>query len=294
MAFTAPEYERYTGARARRPAWVPLMTLTIRRGWTSSKWVRLITFASLAVAAAMAVMFYVANSVMPEWRTLAGQVGEMAGRDDWAIDREFYLVQLRIFVYPVLLPLALAFGYELVSSDIESNAVESYFARPLTPLSYLCGRTAAFTAFLLGATLVPMTLVWASDILTAPAGRFDVIGDVPLGFAAALVPTAVALALFAQAVTTITRSAIWTNLVFVVLLFFLHILAWILYEITEQPGVLAISILQNVWVLCATALGATVDPDNPPLRSAVLVIGGIILFSFLFLLRGLRRRSLLG
>lgn len=294
MAFTAPEYERYTGERSRRPAWIPLMTLTILRGWKSSKWVRLITIASLAIAAGMTIMFYVANSVLPEWRNLAPRVGRMAGQDDWALDRDFYLVQLRIFVYPVLLPLALAFGYELVSSDIESNAVESYFSRPLTPLSYLCGRTAAFSVFLLGATLFPMLVVWLADVLTAPEGRFAEIGDVPLGFAMALIPTAVALALFAQAVTTVTRSAIWTNLVFVILLFFLHVLAWITYEITDRTGALAMSILQNVWVLTGTALGAQLDPDNPPFAASVAVIGGIIVFSFLFLLRGLRRRSLLG
>lgn len=296
MAFTAPEYERYTGERASRPAWIPLMTLTIARGWKSSRWVRWITWVSLIMAFGMTVMFYVANSVVPEWRSLASDVGEKVGQTGWAIDREFYLGLLSFFVYPVLLPLSLAFGYELVAKDIESNAVESYFARPLTPISYLLGRTAAFTAFLLAATLVPLTVVWISDIATAPEGRYAELGNIPLGFALALTITSVALALFAQAVTTITRSAIWTNLSFVVLLFFGHILAMILFEITDQSGMLAISLLQDVYVLCAWSLGMAdqLGDFSPSVGQAIGVIGGIIVFSFLFLLRGLRRRTLLG
>ena len=86
------------------------MTLTITRGWMSSRWVRWITWIALIMAFAMTVMFYVANSVMPEWRSLAGKVGEQAGQEGWAVDYEFYLGLLSFFVYPVLLPLSLAFG----------------------------------------------------------------------------------------------------------------------------------------------------------------------------------------
>ena len=73
MAFTAPEYDRYRGERAKRPAWIPLMTLTIARGWTSSRWVRWITWIALIMAFGMTVMFYIANSIVPEWRELAGR-----------------------------------------------------------------------------------------------------------------------------------------------------------------------------------------------------------------------------
>ena len=296
MAFKAPEYARYLGARSTRPAWVPLLSLTVKRGWTTSKWVRRITWTALAGAAVMAVVFYVANSVVPGWRAEVGNIGRGLGQEGWNVDEAFYLQLLSMYAYMVLLPLSLAFGYELVARDIESNAMESYFARPLTPLSYLLGRTLAFTSFLLAATLLPLTLIWAADLATAPEGRFSEIGYVPLGFSWALTLTGIALALFSQAVTTVTRSAIWTNLSFVVLFAFGHALAWILYELTDIPGLLAISILQDVWVVCATALGEdlTVYGDNPPAVAAFGVLFGIIGVSFLFLLRGLRRRSMLG
>ena len=296
MAFKAAEYERYGGERVRRPAWIPLFTLTVTRGWKSSKWVRWTTWSSLAGAAVMTIIFYIANSVMPEWRDLAGEVGRMAGEEGWSLDRRFYLGVLSMYSYMVLLPLSLAFGYELVARDIESNSMESYFARPLTPLSYLLGRTAAFTAFLLAATLVPLTIIWGADLATAPEGRLEELGFVPFGFSWALALTGVSLALFSQAVTSITRSAIWTNLSFVVLFVFGHALAWILYELTDQKAMLALSFVQDVFVICTVALGesSSMDPDNPPTAAAFGVLFGLIGFSFLFLLRGLRRRSMLG
>jgi ABC-type transport system involved in multi-copper enzyme maturation permease subunit len=297
MAFKAPEYARYAGERSTRPAWVPLYLLTVKRGWTTSKWVRRITWTALAGAAVMTIGFYIANSVVPGWREQVGAIGQAAGQQGWEVDETFYLSLLSMYAYGVLLPLSLAFGYELVARDIESNAMESYFARPLTPLSYLLGRTFAFTSFLLAATFLPLTLIWFADLATAPEGRFGEIGWIPVGFSWALTLTGIALALFAQAVTTVTRSAIWTNLSFVVLFVFGHALAWILFELTDVEGMLAISILQDVWVVCATALGEdlTASRDQqPPVAAAFGVLLSMIGVSFLFLLRGLRRRSMLG
>ena len=94
----------------------------------------------------------------------------------------------------------------IVAGDLKSNALEAYFSRPITPWSYLLGRTGAFTAYLLLVTLAPLLWIWTFDVMTGPDGHFDKISMVPLGMAAAMTLLALTVALFIQALATFTRS----------------------------------------------------------------------------------------
>ncbi|MBL7007809.1 MAG: hypothetical protein ISR76_02345 [Planctomycetes bacterium] len=228
MAFRAAEYERFTGTRSRRPAWWPVCTATLRRGW-ASRWVKLLTFGSLAIAFGFTALFYFAYQVMPNWPLLL----QLAGEGDNAgsgFPLQFYNGLLHVFVYPILLPLSLLFGYDLISKDLASNALETYFSRPVTPLAYVIGRTIAYVGFLLLVTLVPLLWIWLFDVSTGPDGRFDEISGVPLALIQGLAPVALVLALFIQAVSSVTKSGIWTNLAVVVLFFFGFVAGQILYE----------------------------------------------------------------
>jgi ABC-type Na+ efflux pump permease subunit len=298
MAFRAPAYAKYEGPRLRRPAWVPLMAVTLKRGFRSV-WVKRIIWFSGAMAFAMMVVFYVLNRLIPEWRSMTESVGEALGEDGDAfrVDARLYLNYLYAFIFPVLLPLSLLFGSELVASDLRTNALESYFSRPISPLGYVLGRTAAYAGFLLLATLVPLLMVWFSDVSTAPAAHLDVVGHVPWGAAQALILIALVLSLLVQAVATVTRSAMGTNIFMVVFFIFFQILSQSLYESTDNDNYLAVSFLSNILAVCSASLGlprAAHDDVMAPTGLAFAVVIGLGLLCFLILWRQLRRRVLVG
>ena len=298
MAFKAAEYQRYSGPRSKMPAWVPLAGLALSRGW-KSKWVRRITSLSLMLGAGMMIMMYTMNQILPGWRDLTEQVGAIAGGDsgDWEIDAGVYLKLLKLFVYPVLLPLSLLFGYDLISKDIETNALDAYFSRPISPLSYILGRSVAFVGFLMTATFGPMMLVWISDWATSNDAHFSQIAIVPFGMFWSLLLISVTLSLLVQAITTITRSGLWTNISFVFIFIVLSILANIIFAITMNPNALALSILHNTGVVCEYALNeipAKRALPSAPANVSILVMLTTSLVSFLIVYRGLKRRTFLG
>jgi hypothetical protein len=298
MAFKAAEYQRYSGPRSKIPAWVPLAGLALSRGW-KSKWVRRITSLSLMLGAGMMIMMYTMNQILPGWRDLTEQVGAIAGGDsgDWDIDAGVYLKLLKLFVYPVLLPLSLLFGYDLISKDIETNALDAYFSRPISPLSYIIGRSVAFIGFLMTATFGPMMLVWISDWATSDDAHFSQIAIVPFGMFWSLLLISVTLSLLVQAITTITRSGLWTNISFVFIFIVLSILANIIFAITMNPNALALSILHNTGVVCEYALNeipAKRALPSAPANVSILVMLTTSLVSFLIVYRGLKRRTFLG
>lgn len=298
MAFRAPSYARYAGPRLHRPAWVPLMAITLRRGWRS-KWVKRLILLSVAAAVGMMMFFYVLNRLLPEWRSMTEEVGRQVAGDagEFRVDARLYLAFLYVFVYPVLLPLSLLFGTDLVASDLRTNAVESYFSRPITPFGYLLGRTLAYTGFLLAATLLPLLLVWYTDVSTAPAEHMDVVGHVPLGFAQALILVAVAVALLVQAAATVTRSAMGANIFLIVFFIFFQVLGQSLFESTDNENYLALAFLNDVAAVCAASLGvsrAAGDGAFAPTGLAFAVVVGVALVSAAILMHKLRRRALIG
>ena len=297
MAFRAAEYSRFDGPRSNKPAWLPIFHATIRRGW-SSKWVRRITGATLLFSLGCTGLIYLLYQVIPDWRLNMEAIGQMVMDDgeSLTVTPESYLGLLYLFVYPTLMPLSLVFGYDLLASDIRSNAFESYFSRSITPFSYLFGRTAAYVCFLLGVTLLPMMWIWTFDVTTAPDGHFDVVGGVPWGLTRAMVLISLTLALMVQAVTTLTRSGIWTNLTFVGIFLFTNPLGAILAQITENQELLAIGFLHCVKVFCAHSLD-TVHELRGGNASPSTVITMLTIYSGLslaILLKSLKKRSLVG
>jgi hypothetical protein len=297
MAFRAAEYDRYTGERSKMPTWWPICTATLRRGW-ASKWVRRLTFASMIIAFGFTMLLYFMYQVMPDWRTLMEQFGRMVDpeEENFVLDAHKYLGLLRIYVNPILLPLSLVFGYDLIAADLRSNAFESYFSRSITPFSYLLGRTLAYVGFLMLATLAPMLWIWAFDVSTGPEGHFAEVASVPLGMGLAMLTSAFMLSLLVQAVTTLTRSGIWTNLTFVVIFLFSGAIGAILWNLTDNPNFFAINLLHCVKVYSSVCMGTTDQLDevhaSPALATAVIF--GIIVVSLAILMRSLKRRSLVG
>ncbi len=296
--FRAARYLPYDGPRSRFPAWWPILGSTVRRGW-KSLWVRRITLASLMLAFGLMVFFYVLNKVVPDWRNLLRQFGEMSTGDEgtFRVDARFYAALMSVFVIPILLPLALAFGSGLVASDLRSNAIEAYFARPVTPLGYLFGRSLAFVGFLLAATLVPLLVVWGSDVTTAPSDHFDEVAGVPWGLTRSLVLIAVVVALLVQAVATLTRNATATNVFLGVFFVFFQGLGQSLARSTGRDAFRALSFLDDVRVIGAANLGLLTPEraaDLPPLHLAHGFVFGLGLLSFLLTWRALRRRSMLA
>lgn len=297
MAFRAAEYERYKGGRTNRPSWLPIAYGTIQRGW-KSKWVRRVSVLSLVLGFGLMVMMYMVNQVLPEWRSITEKAAQQAGNNPaMKIDLKIYLILINAFVRPILLPLALLFGYDLIASDMRTNALEAYFSRPVTPIGYLTGRTLAFVSFLMLATFGPFFLVWLADVATAPNdAHFQTIAHVPFSLFFALLLISFMVALMVQAITSLTKSAIWSNLVFVVIFLFLSVMGVILFAITDKSEMLAFSLFNVTSVVCATFLGydfeANFEYDNVPPGTAFAVVIGISVVSFLVTMRGLRKRSL--
>ena len=297
MAFRAAEYERFSGERTSRPTWIPIATATLARGW-ASKWVRRMSFLSLLMGFTIVVLLYVLNQMVPEWRDMMSAAGERAtgGEGEWKIDSEFYLHLLAIFVNPFVLVLSLMFGHDLIASDLRTNAMEAYFSRPITPISYLFGRTVAFVGFLMLATFGPIMLIWCGDLLFSAEGHIDDIASVPLGMFISLLLCCTVVALMVQAITILTRSAIWTNLVFLVVFVMVQGMGGMLWGITGNSSLLAIAYFQDTFVVCAAALGEldNIDSSHPPFALALTVLLGLATLSFGILMRGLKRRSLLA
>lgn len=297
MAFRAAEYERFTGPRRRVPVWWPLFTATLRRGW-ASKWVRRITFASLMMAFTFTALIYFAYQVIPNWRDLVQQFGGafQPDNEEVVIDSHAYLGLLRMFVYPVLLPLSLVFGYDLVAADLRSNAFESYFSRSITPVSYLFGRTLAYVSFLMLVTFTPVMWIWTFDVAIGPDGHFSEVSSVPLGMGLALFLTSAMLALLMQAITAVTRSGIWTNLTFVAVFLFSLPLAGILVGLTNNYDWLALNPLHCVYVFSAVCMGTTSRLEEGTASPDVVLIAmsTVTLLSLIILWRSLTRRGVVG
>lgn len=296
MAFRAPEYERFSGSRTSRPAWWPLWKATFKRGW-ASPWVRRFTLGAIFQAAAITLVIYFFQTVVPDWRTLLEDMGNQVSGDgpDFQLDSGIYLFFLQIYIYPFLLPLSVLLGYDLIAGDLRTNALETYFSRPITPVGYLFGRTAAFTAYLLLVTLVPILWIWGFDVATAPEGHYERVKRVPLGMVAAMGLVAVCMALFVQALTTITRSGIWTAMVVVILFVFSGVIGPVLYDITENPNYMAAAFWENIWVVTNGFLGS---PESTAGHANFSTSLGILLTitaaSLVFLLSRIRKGGQVG
>ena len=85
----------------------------------------------MMMALSFTAMIYFAYQVIPNWRDLVQQFGGafQPGNEEVVIDSHAYLGLLRMFVYPVLLPLSLVFGYDLVAADL--RRLEGRTAQPL-------------------------------------------------------------------------------------------------------------------------------------------------------------------
>jgi len=297
VAFRAAAYQRYEGPRRRTPGWWPLWRATFRRGW-SSPWVKRITLGSLGMALAITLVLYFIQRVAPEWRSLLEEMGErVAGEGGGGVrfDARIYLTLLHWFLYPALLPLAVLLGYDLMAGDLRGNALESYFSRPVTPLGYVVGRTLAFTSYLLLATLVPLLWIWVADVATAPAEHFGRVRSVPLGLTATMGLTALTMALFVQALTTLTRNGTWTALVVVILFVLSGAVGPVLYEVTGDSRMLALAFWENLFVVGNTFLGSPVnDAGMAPFSLCLGLQIGLAVFSLVYLLRQVRRKALLG
>ncbi|HEX9795215.1 MAG TPA: hypothetical protein VGC54_14620 [Planctomycetota bacterium] len=296
MAFRAADYERFTGERTRTPAWWPLWRATFRRGWRS-KWVKMFVLGGLGMSLAVTIMLYFVQEVVPEWRETLERLGEQAGGNgpNLVFDSRIYLILLHWFIYPFLMPLSVLLGYDLIAGDLRGNALESYFSRPITPAGYVFGRTLAFTSFLLMATLLPLLWIWCFDVFTAPAGHYQRVKSVPLGLTASLGLTALTLALFVQALTTITRSGIWTALVVVILFVLSGMLGPILYEVTNEPTMLAAAFWENIWVVSNGMLGSPEETArHAPFGLSLSIFLAISGVSLVVLLRRIKRQAVIG
>lgn len=296
MAFRAAEYERFTGTRSSAPAWWPLWGATFRRGW-SSRWIRIITWAGIGIAGAITLVLYFVQKAVPAWRSMVEQMGQETGGGGphLRFDASIYLILLHWFIYPVLVPMAMLLGYDLMAGDLRGNALESYFSRPITPLGYLTGRTLAFVSFLLLPTLLPLLWIWCCDVFTAHAGHFAQVRGVPLGLSAALVLTALSMALFIQALTTITKSGLWTALVFVILFVMSGTMGPALAELTDRPGFMALAFWENIFTVANGLLGFPESPNgHAPFGLSLAILLGVTLASFLYLLRKVKHRALVG
>lgn len=121
---------------------------------------------------------------------------------------------LTFFRYPQLFAMVVLVGLitpRLVSYDLRSRAYLMYFARPLSPMEYVLGKSAVVWFFLGAIVTVPALLLYVSAVMLSPS--FDVVSqtyDLPLRILIAsvvlLVPTTT-LAMAYSSFTTESRYA---------------------------------------------------------------------------------------
>jgi ABC-2 type transport system permease protein len=178
-------YQRYEGARLRRPAIVRALAWHGFRsafGFGRSAKAKVIPVITLAVLLLPAVI----NAV------------SVSQGNPRALGYDTYVVSLRILVMLIFVAVQ---APELVSRDLRSRVLPLYFSRPLRPVDYPVAKYLAFTAACLVMIELPLLLLYVGTVVSLHGGSAvwaetrALIPGLLIGLMWAIVMAAVGLAL---------------------------------------------------------------------------------------------------
>jgi ABC-2 type transport system permease protein len=179
-----------------------------------------------------------------------------------------------------LLLLACAVGAGLLAEDRRANALELYFARPLTRFEYLSGKFAALVAILFGVTGLPAIVVWLFDVLLAPDwSRFSSTWDWPLRFAAYGLVLAGVTASVMLALSAVSKGGRHAAVYFAILFFLSPPVGHILAVLTRERSVRAIGYQPALNSIGEEIFGVFQGRGEPPAGAAFAVLLVAVLLS---------------
>jgi ABC-2 type transport system permease protein len=172
-------------------------------------------------------------------------------------------------------------GANLINGDYQSNALQLYLSKPLTPLDYLLGKLSIIIFFNLAITAVPALLLF---ILRAII-KYDnswVLQNLWLIPAVLGLSLAVSLVhgLFILFLSSITPNSRFSTIAYFVIIFFTDGIADLLYQLRRSDIFLNISISSDIFSFFSLIFGKYADmipgkdslKGNPYYGAAILIV----------------------
>lgn len=170
--------------RTSRARWValPIVVHGVRAALKDPRNV-LLAFSSLSLVLAAAVIFYVLSLFEDLIGTRDAQglyrllqlllrvdLSDVArtGAARLPLWQSLFLLMIKVEFFYLLFVIG-QFGAGLIANDLKTKALPIYFARPITPLTYLLGKWLTIAGFIAMTTLVPNLLALLAGILMAGA-----------------------------------------------------------------------------------------------------------------------------
>ncbi len=181
LASTAHRYRRWRGTLNQgRWTWLPIVMTGIRLALKGMRTRTLLLSASAVVLGGTIVLYLLSLlEVMAGTREAAGMMEfvsallrvDISGAARIGDYREIlwnllFLLTVKAQMFWVLLVVS-AFGPGLIANDLKNGALPIYFAKPITPLTYLCGKWAVAASFIAMVTVVPNLLTLGLGTLIA-------------------------------------------------------------------------------------------------------------------------------
>lgn len=140
-------------------------------------------------------------------------------------------------------------GASVISEDLNNKAYQFYFAKPVTPIQYLAGRTGALAIWIFGLVFVPALLLTLLFIGVSPEElQMERAGLLLPGLLDAAI-IAVVMSVLSVAVSAVSKSRALTLTAWVLVLFVPFALAALVETIGDAEWAYLISVPGLLWAL---------------------------------------------
>ncbi|MCH8149633.1 MAG: hypothetical protein IH987_16880 [Planctomycetes bacterium] len=212
---TSHQYQRWDGTLNRgRWTWLVIVVIGIRLTLKTAKTRMLVMAVGLVTLLGCVVLYLLslmevlagtpqAESIMEFIHIFLGvDVSDVSRLGEYReiLWRVLFLVLIKIEMFWVMLVVARV-GPGLIAGDLKHRALPIYFAKPVTPLTYLAGKWLIVAAFIATVTLIPNLLAFFFGILVTGGlhswgAELDLVVDIIVsGLTVCLVAGAIVLAL---------------------------------------------------------------------------------------------------
>ncbi len=271
-------YEHWQGKLVeRRFPWLPITRTGIRLAFRKKGF-------KLVFAGAFIPSFFALGGIYASEQLEKVKVILQSNRAPISIDPGYFNLVMTNGFFQFLIILVLAYaGAGLIAEDFKHNALQLYFAPPLSKRDYIVGKLGVVAFFILVLTALPWLLLVGFKLVFA--GSFKFLGDYPwlplaiLGYAALMTFFFGAYVLLLSATSRNTRYVI--VLIFGVF-YFSALLSAALRGIFRTPYAALLSVMANLRQAGAALLGVKPPYAFPPAWSflvlaAVCVLAAVIL-----------------
>jgi len=186
---------------------------------------------------------------------------QMGGQGGSAVDSA-KLMQLlfKVQSWSILLMITLGAGAAVVAEDLTHRAFQFYFAKPVTPLQYLVGRTGAVGIYCFAFTFVPAIVLDLGLVTFSPADqRLERVGLLLPALLLSVIISTV-LSLVSVGLSSLSKSRALTMTAWILLFIVPHVIALIVAEIGDWPW-LYLASLPRMLIVVGDAL-FKIEPDD--------------------------------